>query len=51
MNIDNFFGVNYNINYPIELDVDGDGDTDIICIDKDGIVYLLENITNEKGVR
>lgn len=41
-------GVNYSINYPIVIDYDNDGDQDVLIINKEGVIYLLENITNQK---
>jgi hypothetical protein len=41
-------GSNYSINYPVINDFDNDGDDDLIIITKEGIIYVLENITNKK---
>ena len=38
-------GCNYSINTPVVIDYDNDGDQDIICITKEGAIYLLENLT------
>jgi hypothetical protein len=38
-------GCNYSINTPVVIDYDMDGDMDIICINKEGVIYLLENLT------
>ena len=37
-------GFNYSLNSPIVLDYDSDGDFDILIINKEGVMYFLENL-------
>lgn len=38
-------GCNYSINTPVVIDYDNDGDQDVILVTKEGVIYLLENLT------
>ena len=38
-------GCNYSINTPVVIDYDGDGDQDVILVTKEGVVYILENLS------
>jgi hypothetical protein len=40
-------GINYSINYPVIIDYDNDGDQDVLIINKEGVIYLLENLQND----
>ena len=41
-------GFKYAFNFPVIIDYDNDRDMDILIITKEGVIYLLENVTNEK---
>jgi hypothetical protein len=40
-------GCNYSINTPVVFDYDSDGDLDVLVITREGVLFFLENITND----